>query len=64
MGEGIEWVNTKRTLCFPGGLKLLGAVLGSVGDLCRATPGEGETEPKQIGDGTQDSTERRDGPGT
>jgi len=40
-----------------------GAVLGSVGDLRRATSGEGETEPKQIGDGTQHSTERHSSPG-
>ena len=25
--------------------------------MCRATSGEGETEPKQIGEGTPDSTE-------
>ena len=38
---------------------MFGPVLGSVGDLRRATLwGEGETEPKQIGEGTQDSTER------
>ncbi len=30
--------------------------MGSVGDLCRATSGERETEPKQIGEGTHDST--------
>ncbi len=38
--------------------RLFGAVLGSLGDLCRATSGEGETEPKQIGEGTQDGTKR------
>ena len=40
----------KQTLGF-------GAVLGSVGDLRRATSGGRATEPKQIGDGTQDGTE-------
>ena len=43
----------------PGGLELWGAVPGSVGDLRRATSGEGETEPKQIGEGTRNSTLRR-----
>ena len=43
-------------------LELLGAVLGSLGDLCRATSGERETEPKQIGEGTPDSTKRHDSP--
>ncbi len=38
------------------GLKWFGAVQGSLGDLRRATSGEGETEPKQIGEGTLDST--------
>ncbi len=37
-------------------LKRLGPILGSLGDLRRATSGEGETEPKQIGEGTQDRT--------
>jgi hypothetical protein len=37
-----------------------GAGQGCVGDLCRATSGEGETEPKQIGKGTKDSTEQLD----
>ena len=35
-------------------------VMGYFGDLCRATSGEGETEPKQIGEGTHDWTEGRD----
>jgi hypothetical protein len=51
------WVDRKRLLCFPVELKLLGAVVGCHGDLCRATSGEGETEPKQIGEGTHNSTE-------
>jgi hypothetical protein len=46
----------KQTLGF-------GAVPGSVGDLRRATSGEGETEPKQIGEGAQDGTEPLDLPG-
>ncbi len=33
------------------------AVPGSLGDLRRATLGEGETEPTKIGEGTQDSSE-------
>ncbi len=33
-----------------------GAILGSLGDLRRATSGERETEPKQIGEGIQDGT--------
>ena len=45
-------------------LELFGAVRGSVGDLRRATSGEGETEPKQIGEGTPDSTERQNSPET
>ena len=45
-------------------LELFGAVQGSVGDLCRATSGGRETEPKQIGDGTLDSTEQLDSPET
>jgi len=44
--------------CFAESLLSSGAVLGSFGDLCRATSGEGETEPKQIGEGTQDGTEQ------
>jgi hypothetical protein len=36
------------------------AVLGRLGDLDRATLGEGETEPKQIGEATQDSIEQID----
>ena len=41
---------------------MLGAAQGSLGDLCRATPGEGETELKQIGEGTPGSTESHDPP--
>ena len=44
----------KQTLGF-------GAVLGSVGDLRRATSGERETEPKQIGDGTRDRPQHQEG---
>jgi hypothetical protein len=55
-------VSTGRVHCLrcnvpPEEFQLLGADLGSVGDLCRATlQGDGETEPKQIGEGIQDST--------
>jgi len=41
-------------------LALVGAAPGSLGDLCRATSGEGETEPKQIGEGARGSTQPRD----
>jgi hypothetical protein len=40
-------------------LESFGAVRGSLGDLRRATSGEGEMEPKQIGEGAPDSTELR-----
>ena len=40
-----------------------GTALGSLGDLCPATSGEGETEPKQLGEGTQGSTEQSALPG-
>jgi hypothetical protein len=36
----------------------VGAALVSPGDLCRATSGERETEPKQIGEGNQGSTQQ------
>ena len=42
---------------------MFAAVHGFVGDLRQATlQGEGETEPKQIGDGTMYGTETKDSP--
>ena len=52
-----EWAHRNLSLHFLAELELLGAVWGSLGDLCRATTGVRETEPKQIGEGTPDSTE-------
>jgi hypothetical protein len=52
-----RWTATKQSLCFKSVLPF-DAGLGSVGDLCRATSGEGETEPKQIGEGTRASIEQ------
>jgi len=56
--RGYGWTGSRLSVGFPEGLSSIRRVLGSVGDLCRATSGERETEPKQIGDGTQDTTER------
>jgi hypothetical protein len=60
----LQWVIRKRALCFPAELQLFGADQGSLGDLCRATSGEGETEPKQIGEGSLVSTEPQASPET
>jgi hypothetical protein len=56
--EFLFWVGRKMSLCVSGRPQLFCFDLGSVGDLRRATSGEGETEPKQIVDGTQVETER------
>ncbi len=61
-GEDANWTTDEDRYVIPAWLERFGTVIGCLGDLCRATSGEGETEPKQIGEGTDDSTERQHSP--